>query len=51
MYVNNPGHMTKMGAMPINGKNPLKIFFSGTNFNTTLHVTSGTRVVQCIYEL
>ena len=24
------GHMTKMAAMPIYGRNPLKIFFSGT---------------------
>ena len=24
------GHNTKMAAMPIYGKNPLKIFFSGT---------------------
>ena len=23
-----PGHMTKVAAMPIYGKNPLKIFFS-----------------------
>ena len=23
---NGPGHMTKMAAMPIYGKNPLKIF-------------------------
>ena len=30
MYINNPGHMTKMAAMPIYGKNPSKIFFSGT---------------------
>ena len=30
MYMNNPGHMTKMAAMPIYGKNPSKIFFSGT---------------------
>ena len=30
VYINNPGHMTKMAAMPIYGKNPLKIFFSGT---------------------
>ena len=30
MYVNNLGHMTKMAAMPIQGKNPSKIFFSGT---------------------
>ena len=25
------GHMTKMAAMPIYGKNPLKIFFPGTS--------------------
>ena len=25
------GHMTKMAATPIYGKNPSKIFFSGTN--------------------
>ena len=30
MFINNPGHMTKMAAMPIYGKNPSKIFFSGT---------------------
>ena len=29
MFINNPGHMTKMAAMPIYGKNPSK-FFSGT---------------------
>ena len=28
--LNGPGHMTKMAAMPIYGKNPLKIFFSRT---------------------
>ena len=27
---NGPGHMTKMAARPIYGKNPLKIFFSRT---------------------
>ena len=27
---NGPGHMTKMAAMPIYGKNPLRIFFSRT---------------------
>ena len=26
MYIRNPGHMTKMAAMPIYGKNPSKIF-------------------------
>ena len=30
MYINNQGHMTKMAAMPIYGKNPSKIFFYGT---------------------
>ena len=30
VYINNPGHMTKMAAMPIYGNNPSKIFFSGT---------------------
>ena len=31
MYINNPGHMTKMAAMPIYGENPSKIFFSKTS--------------------
>ena len=30
MYINNLGHMTKMAAMHIYGKNPSKIFFSRT---------------------
>ena len=30
MYINNLGHMTKMAAMPIYGKNPSKILFYGT---------------------
>ena len=28
MYINNPGHMTKMAATPIYGKNTSKIFLS-----------------------
>ena len=28
--LNHSGHMTKMATMPIYGKNPSKIFFSGT---------------------
>ena len=28
VYINAQGHMTKMAAMAINSKNPLKIFFS-----------------------
>ena len=30
MFINNPGHMTKMTTMPIYGKNPSKFFFSRT---------------------
>ena len=30
VFINNPGHMTMMAAMPIYGKNPSKFFFSGT---------------------
>ena len=30
MYINNLGHMTKLAAMPIYGKNLKKIIFSGT---------------------
>ena len=30
MFIDNPGHMTKMAAMPIYDKNPSKFFFSGT---------------------
>ena len=36
VYSNGPGHMTKMAAMPIYGKNPLKIFFSRTRRLMTL---------------
>ena len=35
---NSPGHMTKMAAMPIYGKNPLKIFFSRTRRPITLEL-------------
>ena len=31
MYIRNPGHMTKMAAMPIYGENPSKIIFSRTS--------------------
>ena len=30
IHRHNVGHMTKMAAMPINGKNTLKIFFPWT---------------------
>ena len=31
VYLNGPGHMTKMAATPIYGKNPSKIFYSKTS--------------------
>ena len=51
--LNNVGHMTKMACMPIYGKKPLKVFVSGTSrtdFNQTLHVACGTRVLQCVHK-
>ena len=36
IYTNCTGHMTKMATMPIYGKNPLNIFFSGTKRPMTL---------------
>ena len=30
MFINNPGHMTKMGTTPIYDENHSKFFFSGT---------------------
>ena len=48
MYINNLGHMTKMAAMPIYGKNPSKIFFS--DFKETWREASMAKVLQCIYK-
>ena len=43
-YLHDAGHMTKMAAMPIYGKNPSKIFSwtSGLISKRTLYVASGT---------
>ena len=49
MYINNPGHVTKMAAMSIYGKNPSKIFGTGGLISTKLHEASMTKVGQCIY--
>ena len=32
VYINGPGHMTKMAATPTYGKNPSKIFFSRSSW-------------------
>ena len=52
MYINNPGHMTKMAAMPIYGKNPSKIFFSrtGGSISKKRHEASMAQVLQCVYK-
>ena len=36
IYTNCTGHMTKMATMPIYGKTPLNIFFSGTKRSMAL---------------
>ena len=38
VYINNLGHMTKMAAMPIYGKNPSKIFFSRTGGSISMNI-------------
>ena len=43
---NGPGHMTKMAAMPIYGKNLKKIFFSGTIRLMTLKLGMQHRVLE-----
>ena len=46
VYSNGPGHMTKMAAMPIYGKNLKKTFFSRTKRLMTLKVGMLHRVFQ-----
>ena len=53
MYILNLGHMTKMAAMPIYGKNFSNIFFSETNRLTSMKLSreaSMAIVLQCIYK-
>ena len=38
VYLNGPGHMTKMAAMPMYGQNHSKIFFSRTSGPIALKV-------------
>ena len=54
MFINNPGRMITMAAMPIYGKNLLKFFFSGATEPISTKVgneASGTGVLQCFYKL
>ena len=53
VYVNGPGHMTKMAAMPIYGKNLLKIFSrtrSPIYDLETWHAASGTAYINDDYQ-
>ena len=45
-FPNGHGHMTKMAAMPIYGKNLKKIFFSGTKRPMTLKLYMQHRVLK-----
>ena len=46
--INGLGHMTKMAAMPIYGKNPSKIFFSGTGGQISMKLGMQHRGLQPI---
>ena len=52
VYINGPGHVTKMAATPIYGKNPSKIFFSRTGgpIHETWYVASGTPAHHSLYK-
>ena len=41
IYSRNPGHMTKMAATPIYGKNPSKIKLCGFGFSIGKNENSG----------
>ena len=49
VYLNGPGHMTKMAAMPIyNGKNLIQ---SQKSYDLeTWHVAFGTQALQSLYK-
>ena len=53
MYIRNPGHMTKMAAMPIYGKKTLKNLLlqnRWTDFNETWHEALMAEALQCVYK-
>ena len=49
MYLNNLGHMIKMAAMPIYGKNPSKIFFSDRLISKKLGMKHGWLKYSNVY--
>ena len=52
VYKNGPGHMTKMTAMPIYGKNLRNILLQNQKSDDpeTWHVASGTQALQSLYK-
>ena len=53
IYRHDAGHMTKMAAMPIYGKNPFKNLLlrnRWTDFHETWYVTSGTPAHHSLYK-
>ena len=51
VYINGPGHMTKIAGMPIYGKNLKKILLQNQKSYDleTWHVASGTQALQNLY--
>ena len=53
VYINGPGHMTKMAAMPIYGKNLKKSSSPEPEVLydlETWHVASGSQALQSLYK-
>ena len=48
IYLHDAGHMTKMAAMPVYGKNPSKIFFSRTGGSISTKLGMSHRGLQPI---
>ena len=51
-YINGPGHITKMAARPIYGKNLKNILLQNQKSYDleTWHVASGTQALQSLYK-
>ena len=52
VFINGPGHMTKMAAMPIYGKNLKNLLQNQKSYDLeTWHVASGTQALQSLYKI
>ena len=51
-YINGPGHMTKMAAMPIYGKNLKNLLLQNQKSHDleTWRVASGTQALQSLHK-